>query len=133
VKCAKCGASHPSVYNAQPCLICGSTIRPSRRHRKKARRGAPGRPQIDPRRGSVQAPASHPAQDKLRTSGPHGRGASDYEWHVERAAKGMAERDTHPMPTFVTTPEAFYKVMAGAALEAIDLRAILDRLTSEDR
>ena len=45
----------------------------------------------------------------------------------------MAERDTHPMPAFVTTPEAFYKVMAGAALEAIDLRAILDRLTSEDR
>jgi hypothetical protein len=44
---------------------------------------------------------------------------SDYEWLVELAAKGMAERDNHPMPRSVTTPEAFYEVMARAALDAI--------------
>jgi hypothetical protein len=51
---------------------------------------------------------------------------SDYEWLVELAAKGMAERDNHPMPKSVTTPEEFYEVMARAALDAISLRALLD-------
>jgi hypothetical protein len=51
---------------------------------------------------------------------------SDFEWLVELAAKGMAERDNHPMPTSVTTPEAFYEVMARAALDAIGLQALLE-------
>jgi hypothetical protein len=51
---------------------------------------------------------------------------SDYEWLVELAAKGMAERDNHPMPKSVTTPEAFYEVMARAALDAIGLQALLE-------
>jgi hypothetical protein len=55
---------------------------------------------------------------------------SDFEWQVELAAKGLRERDQYPMPKSVTTPEAFYEVMAGAALEAIDLPALLDRLAS---
>ena len=43
------------------------------------------------------------------STGPARRllGVSDYEWLVELAAKGMAERDNHPMPKSVTTPEAF--------------------------
>jgi hypothetical protein len=53
---------------------------------------------------------------------------SDYEWLVELAAKGMAERDNHPMPASVNTPEAFYEVMARAALDAFDLRALLDEV-----
>jgi hypothetical protein len=53
---------------------------------------------------------------------------SDYEWLVELAAKGMAERDNHPMPRSVTTPEAFYEVMARAALDAFDLQALLDEV-----
>jgi hypothetical protein len=52
----------------------------------------------------------------------------DYQWHVEMAAKGMAERDSHPMPVFATTPKAFYGVMAGAALEAIGLPDLLERV-----
>jgi hypothetical protein len=58
---------------------------------------------------------------------------SDYEWHVELAAKGMAERDNHPMPKSVTTPEAFYEVMAGAALDAIGLPALLERVARAER
>jgi hypothetical protein len=53
---------------------------------------------------------------------------SDYEWLVALAAKGMAERDNHPMPKSVTTPEAFYEVMARAALDAIGLQALLEEL-----
>lgn len=60
-------------------------------------------------------------------------GTPDYEWHMELAAKGMAERDNHPMPKSVRTREAFYKIMAGAALDAIDLRALLDRMTRTER
>lgn len=53
---------------------------------------------------------------------------SDYDWLVDLAAKGMAERDNHPMPPSVTTPEAFYQVMARSALDAIGLQALLEDL-----
>ena len=58
---------------------------------------------------------------------------SDYEWLVELAAKGMAERDNHPMPKSVTTPEAFYEVMARAALDAIGLQALLGELAGAEQ
>ena len=58
---------------------------------------------------------------------------SDYEWLVELAAKGMAERDNHPMPKSVTTPEAFYEVMARAALDAADIPALLERTAQAER
>lgn len=84
------------------------------------------------RRATLQSGRDDPPTTLAERIEPDGSGVSDYERHVELAAKGMAERDSRPMPTFVTTPEAFYKVMAGAALEAIDLRALLDRLTREE-
>jgi hypothetical protein len=62
-----------------------------------------------------------------------GLSTPDYEWHVEIAAKGMAERDNHPMPKSVTTPKAFYEVMAGAALDAIGLQALLERVARAER
>jgi len=58
---------------------------------------------------------------------------SDYESLVELAAKGMAERDNHPMPTSVTTPGAFYEVMARAALDAIGLQALLEELVRAEQ
>ena len=58
---------------------------------------------------------------------------SDYEWMVQLAAKGIRERDNHPMPPSVTTAEAFYEVMAGAALDGIDLRALLERLARAEQ
>ena len=57
----------------------------------------------------------------------------DYEWLVELAAKGLAERDNHPMPKSMTTPEAFYEVMARAALDAIGLPALLERVARAER
>jgi hypothetical protein len=57
----------------------------------------------------------------------------DYEWLVELAAKGLAERDNHAMPKSVTTPEAFYEVMARAALDAIGLPALLERVARAER
>ncbi len=58
---------------------------------------------------------------------------SDYEWLVELAAKGLAERDNHPMPKSVTTPAAFYEVMARAAFDAADIPALLERTTQAER
>jgi hypothetical protein len=53
---------------------------------------------------------------------------SGYHQYVKVAAKGMAERDSHSMPESVTTPEAFYEVMADAALDAVGFRALVERL-----
>jgi DNA repair exonuclease SbcCD ATPase subunit len=58
---------------------------------------------------------------------------SDYEWHVELAAKGLAQRDNYPMPPSVTTHEGFYEVMAGAALDATGFRALLERVTRAEQ
>ena len=58
---------------------------------------------------------------------------SAYEWLVELAAKGLAERDNTPMPESVTTPESFYEVMAGAALDAMGLPALLERVARAER
>lgn len=60
-------------------------------------------------------------------------GVSDYERLVELAAKGMAERDNHPMPKSVTTPEAFYEVMARSALDAVGLQALLEELARAEQ
>ena len=53
---------------------------------------------------------------------------SGYHQYVKVAAKGMAERDNHSMPESVTTPEAFYEVMACAALDAVGFSALVERL-----
>jgi hypothetical protein len=67
------------------------------------------------------------------TPGKEHMGSLDYEWHVEIAAKGLAARDSHPMPRSVTTPEAFYQVMAASALDAIGLRSIIERAARAER
>jgi hypothetical protein len=59
-------------------------------------------------------------------------GVSEYERLVELAAKGIAERDNHPMPT-VTTPEAFYEIMARAALDAMGLQTLLEELARAEQ
>ena len=52
---------------------------------------------------------------------------------MELAAKGMAERDNYPMPPSVTTPEAFYEIMASVALDAVGFRTLLERLVQAER
>ena len=49
------------------------------------------------------------------------------------AGKGLAQRDKFPMPPAVTTPEGFYEIMAGAALDAVGLRALLNRMAQAER
>ena len=56
---------------------------------------------------------------------------SEYEWQVKLAAKGLAERAKRPIPAM--TDEAFYEIMAAAALDAIDLPALLKRVTGAER
>ena len=58
---------------------------------------------------------------------------SDYQSLVELAAKGMAERDNHPVPKSVTTPEAFYEIMASAALDAIGLQTLLEEVARAEQ
>jgi hypothetical protein len=58
---------------------------------------------------------------------------SDYQSLVELAAKGMAERDNHPVPKSVTTPEAFYEIMASAALDAIGLQTLLEEFARAEQ
>jgi hypothetical protein len=81
------------------------------------------RPKLKKQKKAKQAAAA--ARDQLFPS--------EYEWHVHLAAKGLAERDTYPMPKSVTTPQEFYEIMAGAALEATGLRALLDRAARAER
>jgi len=77
--------------------------------------------------------------DKLRTALQAARSqyafvyVLDYEWYVELAGKGLAQRDKFPMPPSVTTPGGFYEIMAGAALDAIGLRALLNRMAQAER
>src|ERR1700722_1226565 len=58
---------------------------------------------------------------------------SDYGPEVKLGAKVLAERDRHLMPISATTPEAFYELMAAAVLDAIDLPALLERVTRAEQ
>jgi hypothetical protein len=60
-------------------------------------------------------------------------GTPDYEWHVELAAKGLAQRDSFPMPPSVTAPKEFYEIMAGAALDAAGMPFLLERVVRAER
>jgi hypothetical protein len=141
VTCARCNASHPAIYNGQQCLICGSTVEAASRHRNDV--GAT----VSTKRKAKEVEEQYKAQlaslqserDKLRAALQAARSqqdsvcVSDYEWYVELAGKGLAQRDKFPMPQSVTTPEGFYEIMAGAALDAVGLRALLDRMARAER
>ena len=141
VACTKCGASHPAIYNGQQCLVCGSTIYAAARRGRgsgamilKKHRQRKVTKQYEARIAALQAEREElravlgAASNRQRVAG-----VSDYEWHVELAAKGLAQRDRYPMPSSVTTPEGFYEVMAGAALDATGLRDLLARVARAER
>jgi hypothetical protein len=136
VTCANCGASHPTIYKGQPCLICGSTIDAAHGHRKEVGTVASENPnpeEAEEQQYKAQIAALQSERDELRAAlaaltRQDVVSISDYHRYVKVAAKGMAERDNDSMPESVTTPEAFYEVMAGAALDAVGFRALVERL-----
>jgi hypothetical protein len=133
VTCANCGASHPTIYQGMACLICQSPIDAASEHREDARVMAFEEGKAEEAEGhqyKAQIAALQAERAELRAAITELNresvvSTSDFDRYVEVAAKGMAERDSYPMPESVTTPEAFYKVMAAAALEAIGPRALL--------
>ena len=136
VACTECDASHPATYEGQSCLICGSPVDAASAHRKDAGPKASGKPKTKKERPTEIVPP-HKERDWLSATSPalprqRGLSAPEYEWQVKLAAKGLAERDSRLMPKSIT-PEAFYEIMAAAALDATDLRALLERATRAER
>jgi hypothetical protein len=136
VTCAKCGASHPSPYKGQPCLICGSTINAAHEHRNKVDTVASENRKTEDMKEQqykAQIAALQSERDELNAALAALRhrdvvSISSYHQYVKVAAKGMAERDNHPLPESVTTPDAFYEVMAESALDAVGFSALVERL-----
>lgn len=141
VSCASCGASHPTIYKGQPCLICGSMIDAANGPRKEVGTVASENPkteEAEEQESKARIAALQSERDELSAAlGALTRqdvvSISDYQGYVKVAAKGMAERDNYPMPESVSTPEAFYEVMAGAALDAVGFRALVERLAQAMR
>ena len=136
VTCATCDASHPAIYEGQPCLICGSTIDAVNGQRNLVSTVASENPktqEAEEQQYKAQIAALQSERDELTAAlaaltRQDVVSISGYRQYVKVAAKGMAERDSHSMPESVTTPEAFYEVMAGAALDAVGFRALVERL-----
>ena len=139
--CARCQASHPAIYDGQQCLICRATIDTASGQRNDVG-GAVAKKRkskVAEEQNIAQLAALRSDRDELRAALQAARSrdnfvhVSDYEWYVELAGKGLAQRDKFPMPPSVTTPERFYGIMAAAALDAIGLRALLNRMAQAER
>ncbi len=141
VRCKVCRASHPAIYEGESCLICGSILQAAAEHPESAGVSELKKRNAKDAEQEYQAKiaALRSERDELRTAleavqtrqGPIG--APDYEWHVELAAKGLAQRDSYPMPPSVTEPKEFYEIMAGAALDATGLPFLLERIVKAER
>ena len=140
VSCEACDASHPAIYEGDPCLICGSIIQGASQHQTARAFDLRKRKTKDAEqlyRAEIAALRSE--RDELRTAlealqvRQGSIGTPDYEWHVELAAKGLAQRDSYPMPPSVTEPKEFYEIMAGAALDATGLPFLLTRIVNAER
>ena len=101
VTCPRCHASHPAIYNGQQCLICRSTIVTASGHRNdvgatvtKKRKAKVAEEQYKAQLAALQSEC-----EKLRTALQAARSqytfvyVSDYEWYVELAGKGLAQRE----------------------------------------
>ena len=133
VTCANCGASHPGIYQGMACLICGLPIGAVRAHQDDARvMDFEERKTEEAEEQNYKAEIAALQTERSELSATiadlrrqNDVSASDFALYVAVAARGMAERDRYPMPESVTTPEAFYIVMAAAALDAIGPSALL--------
>jgi hypothetical protein len=136
VACSNCGAMHPAIYQGQQCLICASAM--SGAGRKQRDGDTRGRRKRVAMEQEVRIAALQSECDALRAAldaltHHDAVTMSEYGRYVEASAKGIAERDTYPMPRSVATRKAFYEIMADAALEAIDLRSLMESLPRADR
>ena len=129
-------------FTGQQCLICKSTIDIASGNRNDAGAAVTKKrrkPKVTEEQDRAQLVALRSERDELKATLRAARSqdnfthVSDYEWYVELAGKGLAQREKFPMPPSVTTPEAFYGIMAAAALDAIGLRALLDRTAQAER
>jgi hypothetical protein len=127
VACGRCGASHPAIYDGQQCLICGAmiiaepvNIPPALGAEKTENYRADGNCKAELAELKLECEELRAALKAARTRLDPVR-LSDFERYVQLAAHGLAKRDTYPVPTSVKTPEAFYVVMACAALDATGL------------
>ena len=127
VACGRCGASHPAIYDGQPCLICGAmivaapvNIPPALDAEKSENNRADGNYKAELAELKLECEELRAALQAARTR-PDPVRLSDFERYVQLAAQGLAKRETYPLPTSVKTPEAFYVVMACAALDATGL------------
>lgn len=131
VMCAQCGASHPAIFEGQQCVICGSAIDTASRPHNDVDTVEPENHEAEEQH-KVESDALNAERAELSaTLAALTRQevvSSDYDPYVKLAAKGMAERDNYPMPRSVTTPKAFYEIMAGAALDAVGLQSLLGQL-----
>jgi len=140
LSCEACGASHPAIYEGDPCLICGSIIQAASEHPTARAFDLKKRKTKDAEQlYHDEIAALRSERDELRTAlealqvRQGSIGTRDYEWHVELAAKGLAQRDSYPMPPSITEPKEFYEIMAGAALEATGLPFLLERIVNAER
>jgi hypothetical protein len=127
VACGRCGASHPAIYDGQQCLICGAmivaapvNIPPALDAEKSENNRADGNYKAELAELKLECEELRAALQAARTRLDPVR-LSDFERYVQLAAQGLAKRETYPLPTSVKTPEAFYVVMACAALDATGL------------
>jgi hypothetical protein len=132
VMCTQCGASHPAIFEGQQCLICGSTIDVASQRHDDVGTAVPETEEVE-EQYTIQSAALNTERAELRATlealtHQDVVNSSECEQYVKLAASGMAQRDNYPMPRSVTTPQAFYEIMAGAALDAIDFPALLGRL-----
>jgi hypothetical protein len=126
---------HPAIYEGQQCLICASAIDGAE---ERTVSEPVGREEHVAMEQEARIAALQSERDELRATldaltHHDAVGMSEYGRYVKACAKGIAERDNYPMPGSVTTRESFYEVMAGAALEAISLRTLLERLPRAER
>lgn len=127
----RCVAS--GIHGERQCLICGSTIDAASEHREGIGTLASGKHEAKEQTAQASRSRSE-REDRILAQTRHDAvSMPDYEWYVELGAKGMAQRDNHPMPKSVTTPEEFYEIMSAAALDAIGLRTLLSRLARAER
>jgi hypothetical protein len=137
VACPECGIRHPAIYEGRQCLFCSALIWTTKTETRQT--GTSDGPTETGQEYRAQILALQTERDQLRAVlgavGAHLRAVRTREFHEYEvlAARGLAERDSHPIPRSVTTSAAFYQLMARAALDAVGLRSLLEHVATAEQ